>query len=160
MGELFEVAELVRVAVEDEKTGVAFYSKLADNMRDPDLRKTFADLAEQERYHQRRFEEMLETMGEYKAPERYSGEYTSYLTALTTGRAFPDEETAMHMAEQCKDGLSAVELSDRFERDTLILMQEMRKLVPERHRPIVDELADEERAHLVVLANARAKLTA
>lgn len=158
MGEMFEVAELVRVAVEDEKSGVAFYSALAEQTRQQELKKVFADLAEQERYHQKRFEEMLQSLGDYKAPERYSGEYASYLRALTTDRAFPDESTAQRLAGECADDLAALELATRFERDTLILMQEMRALVPEKDRAIVDELADEERTHLVTLTQAREKL--
>ena len=37
-------------------------------------------------------------------------------------------------------------------------MQEMRALVAEKDKAIVDELADEERAHLVTLAEAGEKL--
>jgi len=158
MGEMFDVAELVRVAVEDERTGVAFYGALAGKVRDADLRKTFADLAEQERGHQRRFEQMLARLGEHKPAESYGDEYAAYLDALTAGRAFPDEPTAMRMAEECPDDLAAVEMSSRFERDTLMLMQEMQGLVPARHRATVEELADEEREHLVVLSAARHRL--
>lgn len=158
MAELFDVAELVRIAVEDEKSGVAFYSALAGRTRQPELKKVFADLAEQERYHQQRFEKMLGSLGEYKAPERYSGEHASYLRALTTDRAFPDEGAAARAADECADDLAALALARRFERDTLILMQEMRELVSEKNRAIVDELADEERSHLVTLAEAGEKL--
>ncbi len=158
MGELFEVAELVRVAVEDEKTGVAFYSALAEKTRSPELRETFSQLAEEERGHQKRFEEMLKSMGAHKAPERYAGEYVSYLNALTSDRAFPDESAAVEMAGKCGGDLPALELAIRVERDTLILMQEMRRLLPERHRAVVDELADEERSHVVKLSAARERL--
>jgi len=158
MGNMFDVAELVRVAVEDEKAGVSFYSALAQKAQSPQLREIFADLAEQERHHQKRFQEMLDSLGDYQSPERYSGEYTSYLNALTTDRAFPDADQANKAAQACKDDASAVELASRFERDTLILMTEMRKLVPEKDQAIVDELADEERGHLVTLSAASKKL--
>jgi rubrerythrin len=158
MGKMFQVSELVQVAVDDEKSGVAFYSTLAQKGKDPALKNTFADLAEQERYHQQRFEKMLADLGDYKAPERYADEYLTYLHTLTSQRAFPDERAAQRMAEQCPDDTSAVELSLRFERDTLILMNEMRRMVREKDRPIVDELIAEEQSHLVVLGEARRKL--
>jgi hypothetical protein len=51
-------------------------------------------------------------------------------------------------------------LATRFERDTLILMNEMRKLVPEKDGAIVEELASEEQAHLVTLTEAQQRLRA
>ena len=47
----------------------------------------------------------------------------------------------------------------RFERDTLILMNEMRGMVREKDRNIVDELIAEEQSHLVVLSQVRQKLS-
>ena len=156
MAELFEVQELVKVAIEDEKTGVAFYSKLAGKSQK--LQDIFAQLAEEERGHQKRFEAMLAGMGNYKSAEQYPGEYMEYLRTLTENRAFPDEQTAMRRAEECADDAAALDLASRFERDTLILMNEMRSLVPDKDRAVVDELASEEQGHLVTLAGAREKL--
>ncbi len=158
MAEMFDVAELVRVAVEDERSGVAFYGALAGRAGRAELKKVFAELCEEEKRHQKRFEEMLAGLGDHKPPERYGGEYAGYLHALTTDRAFPDEAAALEAAAACGDDAAAVDLASRFERDTLILMQEMRKLVPARHQQVVDELADEERSHLVKLSEARKAL--
>ena len=159
MGEMFEVSELVRIAVEDERTGVAFYSALAGKAESPELQETYAELSRMERVHQQHFEEMLQALGDHKAPEQYSGEYSSYLHTLTGDRAFPDEATAIQMANDCADDLAALDLATRFELDTVLLMHEMRKMVPERHRPIVDELIGEEQDHVVVLAQARLSLS-
>ncbi len=158
MARMFEVSELVQVAVDDEKSGVAFYSALAGKVKDAKLKDTFNDLAEQERYHQKRFEQMLKDIGEHRPAERYADEYATYLRALTSDRAFPDETAAVRAAEQCADDLAAVNLSLRFERDTLILMNEMRSLVHETDRSIVDELIKEEQSHLVTLTAARDRL--
>ena len=159
MSRMFQVSELVQVAVDDEKSGVAFYSRLSQKVQAAELKKTFAELAEQERGHQKRFEQMLADLGEYKAPDSYADEYLTYVHALTSQRAFPDEQAAQRAADECADDASAVELAIGFERDTLILMGEMRGMVRQKDRSIVDQLIDEERSHLVVLAAARAKLT-
>ena len=55
MAEIFDLAEVIKVGVEDEKSGVAFYGVLAEEAADPALRETFAGLAEEERGHARRF---------------------------------------------------------------------------------------------------------
>ncbi|MHC4295264.1 MAG: ferritin family protein, partial [Planctomycetota bacterium] len=56
MAELFEITELVKVAIEDERTGVAFYSRLAEKCER--LKETFERLAEEEKIHLKRFEEI------------------------------------------------------------------------------------------------------
>ena len=158
MGELFDVVELVRVAVEDERTGGAFYAAAAERAEDPNLKATFADLADQERYHQARFEKMLAELGDVRPPELYSGEYANYLGALTRDRAFPDETSAVRMAEQCEDDLAFLDVALGFERNTLNLVNEMRVLVSEADKDIVDDITCEEQAHLVALLEARDKL--
>lgn len=152
MAEMFDVSELVRIAVEDEKSGVAMYTALAGKARLARLKEAFADLTEQERYHQKRFEDMLQSMGDFKPPERYSGEYAGYLEALTADRAFPDAQAARRQAEACADDAGALALANRMERDTLLLLGEMRDLVAEKHRPVVDDIIEEERSHVVLLS--------
>ena len=159
MGNLFDVAELVRIGVEDEKSGVAFYTVLSEQAKGPGLRETFARLAEQERHHCERFQKMLAELGDYKPRESYSGEYMEYLRTMLADRAFPDEQAALEQAKACEDDLEGLALATRFERDTLLLMNEMRGMVPDKDRSIVDELAKEEQGHLVELTRARGKLT-
>lgn len=158
MRELFDISELVQIGLEDEISGVAFYSALAEQTSNPSLRTMFADLAQQEKYHKMRFEEILVTLGASKVVEEYPGQYMAYLRTMTDGRAFPDAQTAIHMAQQCADDAEALDLASRFERDTLILMNEMKGLVPPQDRDIVNELIREEQSHLVTLAQARKHL--
>jgi len=158
MAELFAVSELVRVAVEDEKVGVAFYSALAGAAKDPGLKETFAKLTDEERRHQKRFEEMLRSVGRYAAPERYPDEYGAYLQATTSDRAFPDEDAARKQAEQCTSDREAVDFALGLERNTLLLLNEMRKFTREKDTSLVDEIASEEQSHLVTLLAARRRL--
>lgn len=158
MAEQFEVAELVKIAVEDERSGVSFYNRLSEKVENSELRDIFADLAEQEKYHQQRFEEMLKRLGGVKTGEEYPGQYMAYLSALTSERAFPTPDAAQRAAEDCASDAEAVGLASRYERDTLMLMNEMSNLVPEKDRGIVNELAAEEQGHLVTLSEARRKV--
>jgi len=157
---LFDVAEIVRVGVEDEKTGVALYTTLAAKSADDKLARMYTDLAEQERLHQGLFEQMLKALGEHAAAETYTGEYTAYLRALMNDRAFPTEAAACAAATACADDREALELAGRMERDTLVLMHEMRQLVRDADRRIVDELIAEEQSHVTQLSGAAALLGA
>ena len=153
MAELFEIGELVKVAVEDERAGVAFYGKLAE--RPGRLQDTFTELEKAEKYHQQRFEGLLTEVGGLKTHEEYDGQYMAYLRAMTGSRAFPDPQTAAALAERCGDDGEALRLANRFERDTLILLNEMRGMVPPKYSHVVDEIVAEEREHLVTLAEAQ-----
>ena len=159
MSEHFGISELLNIAIEDERTGAAFYDALAKKACNPKLREILADLASQERYHQKRFEEMHAALGVRKPVEQYPGEYMNYLQTLTGSRAFPDEQTALRLAGECLDDAAGLDLAARFERDTLMLMHELAGLAPDKDASIVRELIREEQAHLVALAQARASLT-
>ncbi len=158
MSPLFHVAELVRIGVEDEKSGVAFYETLARKTGDDELRKTYEGLAQQERCHQKRFEDLLDELGNVQPTETYPGEYIAYLRAMLDSRAFRAPDAAARMARRCKDDAAALDLAIRFERDTLILMKELREMVPAKDREVVDDLAREEQGHLVELGRARQRL--
>jgi len=158
MARMFEVAELVKVAINDEKTGAAFYTKLSDLVRDAELAKTFATLAEQERGHQQRFEAMLAEMGDVKPPDLYPEQYLNYVTAMTADRAFPDEDAAVRQAQAVDDDREAIRMALRIERDTLVLMNDMRNLVRDKDRAVVDELIKEEQQHVIDLTDARDRL--
>jgi len=160
MSELFEVAELVRIAVEDERTGVSLYEALAGAARGQDVSTMFQQLVGQERYHQRRFEAILEQLGGHSPREGYDGEYVAYLRALTDERAFPRPQDALDAARGCKTDLEAVELALLYERQTLELFHELEELVGAAHRSAVEAVVREERAHVVQLAEARRKLRA
>jgi rubrerythrin len=160
MSELFEVPEIVRVAVEDERTGVAIYTALAAAARGAEVRALFEKLVGQERYHQMRFEGILEQMGGHQPREQYEGEYVAYLRTLTSTRAFPDPSAAVEAAKRCRADAEALDLAGRYERDTLEIINELRELVGGKHKDVVDEIAREERAHVVALAEARRKLRA
>ncbi len=155
MSPLFHIAELVRIGVEDEKSGVAFYAALAEKTRSAQLRKAYASLAEQERFHQKRFEQMLADLGNHEPTETYPGEYIAYLRAMLDSRAFHDPVTAQKIAADIGgDDNAALSMAIRFERDTLVLLKELREMVPEKDRDTVDELAREEQGHLVDLNRA------
>ena len=155
MSPLFHIAELVRIGVEDETSGVAFYTTLAEKTKNAKLRKDYQSLAEQEKYHQKRFEDMLADLGNYQPSETYEGEYIQYLRAMLESRAFHEPATAAKIAaEVAGDDAAALSMAIRFERDTLGLLNELRNMVPKKDQEVVDDLAREEQAHLVELNRA------
>ena len=78
----FDVRELVRIAIIDERSGVQLYRKLADQVQTGRLRDRFRLMAEQERRHEERFEELLKGLPESAEIYKHPDEYVAYLEAL------------------------------------------------------------------------------
>jgi rubrerythrin len=150
MGALFQVSELVDMAISEEHHGTIFYEALERQAQSPLVRKAAGRLAEEERGHERAFTTMKENVASYLPPESYPGEYEDYVKALLDGRTFPDEQEAIALAHTGADA-DALRIALRFEKNSLLFFSEMRVLVPESERALVDELIEEERRHLVDL---------
>ncbi|MFW6164442.1 MAG: ferritin-like domain-containing protein [Planctomycetota bacterium] len=157
-GGLFQVSEIVQMAIDEEHNGYFFYNALADCADSEELRKLAAILAEQERGHEKAFTDLRDHLGAYQPHETYPGEYADYVNVLVAGRTFPDEEGAVKLAQESGGDIAAVDTAIDFEKNTLLFLAEMRKLVPEKDQGMVDVLIDEERQHLVDLSGIRETL--
>ena len=155
---LFEVSELINVAVKDEETGIEFYSALADATKTPEIKEAILAIAEQEKAHRDRFKDMLTQVGDYKPHEEYAGQYGEYLRVLLENRAFPEPPAAAQRAREASSDAEAIDIALGLEKDTLLFLQEMKGLVPESNADLVEEIIKEEREHVVDLTNLRTKL--
>jgi len=157
-GGLFQVSEIVQMAIDEEHNGYFFYKALAECAASEALRKLATILAQQELGHEKAFTDLRDHLGAHQPAETYPGEYADYVNVLVAGKTFPDEEGAVALAQEAGGDVAAIDCAIGFEKNTLLFLAEMRKLVPEKDRPMVDVLIDEERQHLVDLSGIRAKL--
>jgi rubrerythrin len=155
---IFEVAEVVQMAVDEEHNGYFFYKTLAECADHEGLRELAETLARQEQGHERAFIALRDELGLQPPNESYPGEYADYMAVLLHGKTFPDEDGAIRLAKESGGDAGAVDTAMLFEKNTLLFLGEMRKLVAERHQEKVDILIDEERQHLVDLAGIRPEL--
>lgn len=157
MGNLFYANEIVKMNITEEQNGAAYYTALAEKARSKKLRAAAARIAEQERHHEKLFTELLEKLGEPDVAESYPGEYDAYVKALLNYKIFPDAESAAAMAREKSDA-DAVKLAIQTERNTLLLLEELRKHVPDAERKYVDVTIREEQQHLADLNAILAEL--
>jgi rubrerythrin len=157
MANLFYANEIVKMNITEEQNGAAYYSALAEKAKSKKLREAAARIAEQERHHEKLFTELLERLGEPEVMESYPGEYDAYVKALLDYKIFPDAEAAAAMAREKSDA-DAVRLAIQTERNTLLLLEELRKHVPDAQRQYVDVTIREEQQHLADLNAILAQL--
>jgi len=160
MGVLFSGSELINIAIGIERNGLAFYQSLVKAEKDVMARGAYKYLADMEEKHLKTFQSMLDTMGEYKPPEIYTDEYDLYLKALVDSAVFTDDKVAREMAERVTSSAEAIQIALGAEKDSILFYSEMRNLVPERDRKVVDRIIEEEKSHLRQLSDLKRKLAA
>ena len=160
MAIFFSGSELVNIAIGIEKSGLAFYQSLVKKEKDVMARGAYKYLAEMEEKHIETFQSMLDTVGEYKPPEMYTEEYDLYLKALVDSAVFTDDKVAREMAEKAASSAEAIQIALRAEKDSILFYSEMRNLVRERDRGVVDRIIEEEKSHLRQLSDLKRKMVA
>ncbi len=156
---VFSGNELIEVALGIERNGVVYYSSLAKSTTDPWLKDSYNHLADMERKHIEIFQNMLGSVGKYKPT--YAGEteeeYELYLKALVDSAVFTDDKVARQMAQRASSPAEAIQIALGAEKDSILFYSEMRDLVSEQDRPIIDKIIKEEKSHLRQLSSLKRK---
>jgi len=160
MAIFFSGSELVNIAIGIEKSGLAFYQSLAKAETHEMARDAYKHLAEMEEKHIGTFQSMLDAVGGYKTPEMYTEEYDLYLKALVDSAVFTDDKVAREMAEKVTGSAEAIQIGLGAEKDSILFYSEMRNLVPQRDREVVERIIEEEKTHLRQLSDLKKKLAA
>ena len=155
---LFDVRELIEMAVKDEETGIAFYKALADVTETPGIKKGCLAISKEEEGHAQRFRGMLDEIGDYQPIEEYPGQHEEYVRVLLEDRAFPEPEKAAEKARAARTDIEAIDIAMRLEKDTLLFLEQMKDFVPQTHGDYIQEIIAEERNHLTELYDLKRAL--
>jgi len=158
MGIFFSGSELFEVALGIERNGMTFYQTIAERTKNKDVKAAYDHLASEEKKHLNTFQGMLKSVGDYRAQGNYTEEYMLYLKALIDSNVFTDDKAAKEMAGKASKEAEALHIGITAEKDSILFYSEMRDLVRESDRHIVDAIIGEEKAHLRQLSQLKAKL--
>lgn len=151
---VFTAAEAIHMALQIEETGEVFYTQIAQKVSDPPVKTVLEDLAVQERRHYNAFMKLSDHVSE--APS-HSGqeweEYAQYLQVAVDNAIFAGPDKALALAESIADPEDALRMALGFEKDTLLFYYDLREMMREADRPIVNEIIREEKAHVRRLAS-------
>lgn len=145
--------EIVDIAKKIEACGQAFYDAAVEHVDDAEVRKLFTFLRNEERRHETEFETLLSHVEEADGEWRDNEEYVGYMRSLAEYRVFPDPEAARALVAAVDTPASALRHAMNFEKDSILFLHEMRPIVREEDRRMVDRLLDEERKHLRLLSD-------
>jgi rubrerythrin len=148
MSTIFSGSEIVEIGIEIEKNGKAFYEEVLKNASDDNAEVIFKYLANEEGKHIAVFEKMLDSVKKYEPIEAYPGEYFSYMKALANEHVFTKKDVGVSIAKEVKDDLGAIVIGIKFEKDSIIFYEGMKKVVPEVEHRLLDSLIEQEQVHL------------
>jgi len=152
----FSIREVVEQAIQAEKLGYEFYTKMAQKFGDNDeLKKLFNLLASHEIKHGNSFSELINKIKD-EEPEGWD-EVTLYLKAIVDSEFFLGTDKCLPSLEHVKTASEAIDLALCFERETLLYYYTLRENI--RETDILDNIIKEERSHIVWLNNLRKSFT-
>ena len=153
--ERFSIREIIEQAIQTEKLGNEFYTKMAEKFRDnKELKKLFETLSAHEVRHGNSFVALKEKIKD-EEPEGWD-EVTPYLMAIVDSEFFLGKDKCLPSLEHVKTVLEAVDFALCFERETLLYYYTLREATKEKE--ILDKIITEEKSHIIWLNNLKRNL--
>ena len=144
--------EIVEMAMRLEESGEAFYNAAAEKATTPSIKALFEELALQEQYHRRAFQQMGRDLVEVAlSPEQWD-EFQAYTGALLQQAFFDKPGGALAQAAGAMDEREALQAALGFEKETLLFYHEVRDVVRGPGQQTVDQIIQEEKRHILRLS--------
>ncbi|MCL2336125.1 MAG: ferritin family protein [Firmicutes bacterium] len=148
----FNGEEIVRLAVGIEKEGQKFYELAAARVEDDEVKKIFQLLAGEEKQHIIDFEGLgAKLPKEFTPNESYVGEYGDYIKTLIDNHIF-NNNNVEKLVPSVSVAREALAVAFRFEKDSILIFQELYNLVDDSGKEVLAKLINQEKQHIKKLA--------
>jgi rubrerythrin len=155
MANVFSGSEIVSFGIQIEKNGRDFYRALAEKAESDEAKDIFGFLGGEEERHILVFQKILDSVKEYEPEETYPGEYFAYMSMLAGQYVFTQADRGKEAAKNTKNDKDAIDAGIKFEKESIIFYEKMKKTVPEGQAAVIDKLIDQENSHLFKLLKLR-----
>lgn len=159
MANIFNAAEIIDMGIEKEKKRRDFYGLVAQEFNEKDMRELFTRLKNWEEEHIKKFTDIRNSVEDQEIAESYEGEFSAYIKAAVDDMLY-EQVSPQAFSKNVKSPLSAIEYGMGFEKDAILFFTELLKYMTPRHIEKVQQLIDEEKKHLVYLAELKLKMVA
>ena len=150
--------EVMDIAVKIEKNGSAFYDTLVASTTNAKAKAVYEFMAGEERQHIVNFQALGEGLESDQDVETYAGEHDTYLEAVASTHMFVEDGVGAKLAKQAADDADAIRVAMQFEKDSVLLFDALKPLVPPKEKPRVDALINQEKGHMIKLAQLAVEL--
>lgn len=154
MMNIFNAIEVIDIGIEKEEMRRNFYSLVADKFEDKSMKDLFTRLRNWEGEHIKKFTEIRNTVVGSKDVPKVSKDVQEYIRALVSERLYK-EVTGDNFERLVKTPLTAIYYSIGFEKDSILLFLELMRYMEPANKDKVQKLIDEEKQHIIFLANLK-----
>lgn len=145
--------EIIEIAMRLEEKGEAFYNAAAQEATTVETQTLFEELAIQEQYHRRAFQQMGRDLVQLTLSDEQWEQFQSYTGVLLEQRIFDKPEAALGKATVAQDEREALQAAVGFEQDTLQFFRQLRGVVKGADQQTVDRIIGEEEHHVKRLSS-------
>ncbi|MGD0230308.1 MAG: ferritin family protein [Syntrophorhabdales bacterium] len=153
------IHDVVNFAIRIEENGERFYREGAEIITNQSVKELFERLSQEEIVHRKTFERLLSSLGDYRPPETYEGEYFAYLKDFIDGKAVFKDHPKIGQLAKTSSIAGALDFAIQREMDSILYYQEIKKFVGAGHTGAIDLIIDEERMHFALLSKLRREAT-
>ena len=157
MTNVLKMVDVVEIGVDKEKAREAFYDRVATHFDDPEMKSLFSKLRDWESAHVKKFNSILDSMEEKETVESYPGEMSLYIRALVDDALYK-QVSSDQFHNHIKTPIDAINYGIGFEKDAILLFQELMGFVQSKNKDIILKLIEEERHHIVYLIKLKQQL--
>ena len=140
--------EIIEIAMHLEERGEAFYNAAAEKATTAEIKTLFEELAIQEQYHRRAFQQMGRDVVQVTLSDEQWDQFHAYTGALLDQHLFDRPEGALGKAAGVQDEREALQAAVGFEKETLQFFRELRGVVKGADQQTVDRIIGEEEHHV------------
>ena len=158
MGNIFAGSEIVELGIQIEKNGLDFYDTLFKQSKNESAAKIFRYLAGEEEKHIKVFQGILDKTEKYEPQGLDSEDYFAYMSALAGEYIFTQKDKGKEIAKKIRSDKEAVDMGIRFEKDSIIFYEGIKRIVPEYDFKMVEGLIVQEQKHLRQLSDLKQNL--
>lgn len=154
--ENFNDAEVLKIAINMEGEGLAFYSSLAKSVKDAKVKEIFSILADEEEDHLDDFKKAYNELTSSQDSSQGYDDYTvdEYIRHLVETGVFTQKDEVKRLTAEIKTDLDALRIGIQAEKDAILFYTEASKNTKNKEgQKTFEFLASEEKKHLKLLAD-------
>lgn len=144
----FSAPEIVEIAIQIERNGLAFYQCVAGSLEHEETKTLFGFLSKQEEKHIKDFQSLFESFKKYQPPITNEEEYCAYIKMLADMNVFTKKEGIAPVLEKVKNKEDALDVAMAFEKDSILFYRELDELTQGSQKAAVEEIIRQEKEHL------------
>lgn len=154
---IFSAKDIFEFAVKIEINGEHFYRETAKMLPNQKIKELFTFLADEEVKHKATFEKLSERLGNIELPELSDEDYRAFLEAYTENLIFSSNDLDKKISGIDDEKVALIFAIDK-ELDTVHYYKEVKNLVPESEHGLIEKILQEERSHVIKLAEMKRQL--